>query len=76
MMANEVADGVVLVVYVSVRDGRSVGRSSLWVEHGGRSKSDVTRARRYPTSRAGAIESTASRTATTRSTRSSPRPIS
>ena len=31
--ANEVVDGVVLVVYVSIRDGRSVGRSSLWLEH-------------------------------------------
>ncbi len=34
--ANEVADGVVLVVYVSVRAGRPVGRSSLWIEHEGR----------------------------------------
>ena len=31
--ADEVADGV---VYVSVRAGRSVGRSSLWMEHRGR----------------------------------------
>ncbi|MFN6118754.1 MAG: DUF4440 domain-containing protein [Actinomycetes bacterium] len=36
MHADEVADGVVLVVYVSVRAGRSVGRSSLWMEHTGR----------------------------------------
>lgn len=36
MDADEVADGVVLVVYVSVRAGRSVGRSSLWMEHQGR----------------------------------------
>ena len=34
--ADEVADGVVLVVYVSVQAGRSVGRSSLWTEHRGR----------------------------------------
>lgn len=34
--ADEVADGVVLVVYVSVRVGRSAGRSSLWMEHDGR----------------------------------------
>ncbi len=34
--ADEVADGVVLVVYVSVRGGRSVGRSSLWMDHDGR----------------------------------------
>ena len=34
--ADEVADGVVLVVYVSVRGSRSVGRSSLWMEHNGR----------------------------------------
>ena len=33
---QEIADGVVLVVYVSVRAGRSVGRSSLWMEHQGR----------------------------------------
>jgi ribonuclease HI len=34
--ADEVADGVVLVVYVSVRGSSSVGRSSLWMEHNGR----------------------------------------
>lgn len=34
--AEEVADGVVLIVYVSVRASRSVGRSSLWTEHRGR----------------------------------------
>lgn len=34
--ADEVAEGVVLVVYVSVRSGRSVGRSSVWIEHQGR----------------------------------------
>ena len=34
--ADEVADGVVLVVYVTVRGDRSVGRSSLWMEHQGR----------------------------------------
>lgn len=36
VQADEVADGVVLVVYVSVRAGRYVGRSSLWMEHQGR----------------------------------------
>ncbi len=34
--ADELADGVVLVMYVSLRAGRSVGRSSLWVQHLGR----------------------------------------
>ena len=34
--AHEIADGVVLVTYVSVRAGRSVGRSSVWMEHKGR----------------------------------------
>lgn len=34
--AEELAEGVVLVVYVSVRADRFVGRSSLWVEHQGR----------------------------------------
>jgi ribonuclease HI len=34
--AQEIAGGVVLIVYVSVRAGRSVGRSSLWMEHEGR----------------------------------------
>lgn len=34
--AGEVAEGIVLVVYVSVRGTGSVGRSSLWVEHEGR----------------------------------------
>ena len=34
--AEEVADGVVLVVYVSLRVGSSVGRSSLSLEHHGR----------------------------------------
>ncbi len=34
--ADEVADGVVLVVYVSIRGNSSVGRSSLWMEHDGR----------------------------------------
>jgi hypothetical protein len=34
--ADEIAEGVVLVVYVSVRADRVVGRSSLWVEHQGR----------------------------------------
>lgn len=33
---QEIANGVVLIVYVSVRAGRSVGRSSLWMEHEGR----------------------------------------
>lgn len=33
IQAHEVSNGVVLVVYVSVRDGGSVGRSSLWIEH-------------------------------------------
>lgn len=36
LRADEIAAGVVLVVYVSVRAGRLVGRSSLWVEHQGR----------------------------------------
>ncbi len=36
VFADEVAHGVVLVVYVSVRAGRSVGHSSLWIEHQGR----------------------------------------
>jgi ribonuclease HI len=32
---DEVADGVVLVTYVSVRGSAAVGRSSMWVEHQG-----------------------------------------
>ncbi|HPO30928.1 MAG TPA: insulinase family protein [Candidatus Hydrogenedentes bacterium] len=36
LRADEVAEGVVLVVYVSVRADRVVGRSSLWVEFQGR----------------------------------------
>lgn len=34
--ADEVADGVVLLGYVSVRESGSVGRSSLWTEYNGR----------------------------------------
>lgn len=34
--ADEVSDGVVLVVYVSIRGSSSVGRSSLWMEYNGR----------------------------------------
>ncbi len=33
IQADEVSNGVVPIVYVSVRDGGSVGRSSLWIEH-------------------------------------------
>jgi ribonuclease HI len=36
VQAEEIAVGAVLVVYVSVRAGRAVGRSSLWIEHQGR----------------------------------------
>jgi hypothetical protein len=36
LRADEVAEGAVFVVYVSVRADRVVGRSSLWVEHQGR----------------------------------------
>ena len=36
VVADEVADGVVLVTYVAVRGESAVGRSSLWLEHEGR----------------------------------------
>lgn len=36
LLGSEIANGVVLVTYVSGRGSGSVGRSSLWVEHEGR----------------------------------------